>query len=454
MPTITSTGQSGLNVNALVSQLVAAERAPLDAKIIRAEAKATTEFTAIAQLKGAMSSLQGALAGLKKPDDFLVRKTTISAEGFFTASATAKAAAGSYEIEVRQLAKAAQLGSAAVVGGATATVGTGTLTIAMGSSSIAVTLATGANTLADLRDAINAAPGNPGINAALVTDISGAHLVLSGTKTGVANDLRVTASGGDGGLARFTYDLPATTTMTPLVPAQDAIVFVSGYEIHDSDNTVEDAIEGVALKLAKSETGTTTTLNVALDSSGIRDKAAKFVSSYNVLASQISKLQSYDAEKKLAGPLLGDSMLRGFESQLRRIVSDDVTGITRPIFTTLASVGITSNVDGTLRLDSTKFDAAIARDSTAASNLFASENGLSVKLSKLLTDKLADGAELAVRDTRMASRRKDIEKQKEKLELRIEQIDARYKKQFNSLDSLLTQLQSTSSYLAQQLAAL
>jgi flagellar hook-associated protein 2 len=454
MPTITSSGVgSGLNVSSLVSQLVAAERAPYDARISRADTRLTTEFTALAQLKGAMSSLQGTVSTLKKADDFLVRKATLSDSDHFAATTTSAAAPGNYDVEVRALAKVAQLGSAAVVGGASASVGTGTLTIAMGASSFSVTLATGADTLADLRDAINDADDNPGVNAALVTDVDGTHLVLSGTATGAANTLRITTTGGSGGLTQFVHDPPTTTTnMRVLSTAQDAQLFVAGYEIHDADNTIDGAIEGVTLTLKKAETGVTTSLAVEIDGSAIRDRANSFVNSYNVLANQISKLRSYNPETKVAGPLLGDSMLRGLESQLRRMLSEPVAGATEP-YTSLASVGITTTVAGTLTLDATRFDAAMAKDPTAVSKLFTTaDSGLAVRMHAFLTAKLDTGSDLATRDARITSNRKALGKQQEALEARMTQIQARYLKQFNALDSLLTQMQSTSTYLSQQLS--
>lgn len=453
MATITSSGMT-LNVNQLVSQLVAAERAPYDTRITRAEAKVTTEFTALAQLKGSMSSLESALNGLKTPTDFQLRKATLSSTDYFDATADNDAAPGNYQVEVRQLASSAQIGSAAIAGGATAVAGTGTLNIALGTTSFDVTLTSPANTLADLRDAINASPYNPGVSAALITDVTGTHLVLGSSLTGVANDLRVTATGGDADLARFVHDPPNGSAMTVLTEARDAIVFVSGYEIRDPDNTIEGAIEGVRLTLKQAETGAMTSMSIAVDNAGIREKAQKFVTAYNVVANQISKLRSYNPETRAAGPLLGDAMLRGLETQMRRILADPVSGLGDSAYNTLASLGITTNTDGTLALDATRFDAVIARDPGAAGRLFGSENGVAVRLGEFLDQKLAADAELAARDARISARRKEIDQQKQNLETRVAALQARYLKQFSALDAMLTQMQSTSSYLAQQLASI
>jgi len=453
MATITSSGVT-LDVSGLVTRLVAAERAPYDARIAKAESKLTTEVSALAQLKGAMSSLQGALGTLKTAGEFQVRKVTLQDDEHFVAAATADAAPGSYSVEVRQLAKAAQLGSAAIAGGATALSGTGVLNISLGAASFNVTLTDTASTLADLRDAINDAEGNPGVSAALVTDINGTHLVLGSTLTGASNALRVTTSGGNGDLARFVYDPPTTANMTELSPAQDSIVVVSGYEIHDADLEIGGAIEGVTLSLKQAEPGTTTSMGISIDSAGIRDKVGRFVSAYNVLANQIAKLRAYNPDTKVAGPLLGDAMLRGIEAQLNRLVSDPVSGLGASPYNTLASLGITRDAAGALKLDNTRFDAAIANEPGAASRLFTAESGIALRMGSYLDARLADTGELAARDVTMKARGKDIDSQKQALEARMTAFQARYLKQFNALDSLLTQMQTTSSYLTQQLSNL
>lgn len=454
MATLTTSGVgSGLDVNSLVSQLVAAERAPYDTRNTRAETRLTSQITALGQLKGSLSAFQSTLGGLKDADTFLARKATLSDDTHLAVTAGATAAPGSYSVEVRQLASAAQLGSNAVAGGATGVVGTGTLTISMGSTSFDVTLTGAANTLSDLRNAINSSPWNPGVSAALVTDLTGTHLVLGGNATGAANGIRITTSGGDGGLAQFVHDPPTTTgNMRVISPAQDAIVMVSGFEIHSADNSIDSAIEGVTLDLKKAEPGVTTSLAVAVDGGGIRDKANSFVTAFNNLANQISKLRSYNAETKAAGPMLGDSLLLNLESRLRSMVTSPVEGATGT-FNSLSSIGITTTATGTLSLDSAKFDAALARDPAAVSRLFtADKTGLAVKLDGFIKDRLADGGEIAARDASIAAKRKEITSAKADVDARMALVQARYLKQFNALDGLLSQMQSTATYLTKQLS--
>ena len=231
--------------------------------------------------------------------------------------------------------------------------GTGTLTISVGDSSFSIEVAEGGNSLANIRDAINKSAANKGVQASLLTDVEGTHLVLTSTKTGADHALTVTASGGNGGLEQSRDNMEVRSE------AQDAIVFVSGYEIHSASNTVSNAIEGVTLTLkAPTEEGSTVLLGVDRDDAAIQDAAKKFVDAYNSLAGTIKSLSRYDVATEAAGTLLGDAMLRNIESQVRKLISSPVSGVNGN-YTTLASLGITTQADGKLKLDTVRFNAAL-----------------------------------------------------------------------------------------------
>lgn len=455
MATISSSGiGSGLDINSLVSQLVAAERAAPDKRISREDASLTTEFTALAALKGAMAGFQSALGALKTPASLDLRKATVADESAFTASVTSEAAAGSYDVEVVQLASAARIGSAVYAAGPDTVVGTGTLNISVGGRSFSVALTTDNDTLAQIRDSINAARDNPGVRATLIRNTAGtgSYLVLSGTATGAANGITVSATGADAGLTQLVTDL---NTADPArdVAAQDAIVFVSGYEIHSATNTVSGAVDGVTLSLKKAAEGTLVRLDVARDDSAVQRKVESFVAAYNTLQQQMATLSRYDPSTKSAGPMLGDSMLRGLDSQIRRLLTERVPGVTGS-YTTLSSLGIRTTATGTLQLNAADFQTALAADPAAVGSVFASQSGVAVRLADMIDSKLSSGGEMAARDARIAARRRELADQKDALDARMEVIQSRYMKQFTALDTMLSQLQSTSSYLTQQLSGL
>jgi flagellar hook-associated protein 2 len=440
MATISSTGiGSGLDIDSLVSKLVTAERSAGQTRIDTKKGKLTEQFSAMAQLMGGMSAFQSSLNSLVSAGSFTSRKVSVSDEKAFTAKAGSSAAAGSYDVQVEQLAKASQLGSEPFALASTP-VGTGTLTISVGESSFSIVVGEGGNSVSNIRDAINKSAANKGVQASLLTDVEGTHLVLTSTKTGEDHALTVTASGGNGGLEQLE-------TMEVRSEAQDAIVFVSGYEIHSASNTVSNAIEGVTLTLkAPTAEGSTVLLGVERDDAAIQDAAKKFVDSYNSLAGTIKSLSRYDAATEAAGALLGDAMLRNIDSQVRKLISTPVAGVNGN-YTTLASLGITTQTDGKLNLDTVRFNAALAANPGAVSDIFTSSNGVAVKLANFMGSKTSVTGELTVRSSNITDTLVDLKDQQDALDARMKIIEQRYFKQFNALDTLLGQMNTTATSL-------
>jgi flagellar hook-associated protein 2 len=311
-------------------------------------------------------------------------------------------------------------------------------------------------TLDDVRNAINSAADNTGVQATLLNTAGGSRLVLTANANGAGSAIKIVASGGDGGLAKLTYDplsppVPPAPGMTQLQPAQNAQIRVASFDIESDTNVFENAIDGVTITAVAESEGETVALDVAFDKGSVQDRIQKFVTEYNSMQAQLSKLGSYDAETKAAGPLLGDSLLRAIDSETRRALSNPVTGISGT-YTTLASVGITTTATGALQVDSAKLAKALDADPQGVAELFGSENGVAARLYSQLDNRLKTAGDIDGRNTQLKSELKDIDRDKEAFNLRMEQVEARYRKQFTALDTLLSQMQSTSSYLASQLA--
>ncbi len=271
----------------------------------------------------------------------------------FTATSSGKAATGSYDLKVIALAKAQQLASGPIAGGATGVVGTGKPTFTYGDKTFDVTIDSTNNTLGNIRDAINKASGNTGVQATILNESGGSRLVLTSAQTGAANTIKVAVTGGDGGLAQLAYDGVAPSSVTQLQPAQDAHIKISDqYDHYSASNVVTGLVDDVTLTL-KSTSDDPVTLSVGEDTAALKQKVTAFVNAYNSLYPSFSKLRAYDPNTKAAGPMLGDALLRGIESKIGLDLSNPVDGVTGD-FKTLASLGITRQTDGTLRLDSAK----------------------------------------------------------------------------------------------------
>jgi len=449
---IGAVGGSQIDVNSLASQLVAAERAPLDAQIERTATKVTTQISAVGTLMGALSSSRAALSSLKTVDVFSTRQATSAAPEVFTATATAAAMPGSYDIEVEQLAQAHQVASRAFAGGSTEVIGTGTLTLSLGTQDFTVAIDDANSTLAGIRDAINGATGNPGVRATLIQGTEGARLVLTSASTGEASDIEVAQSGGNGGLSVLAYTAAAPNSYTELAAAQDAIVRVATFETRSATNTVTGVIDGVTLDLLAGSEGETVALTVGYDSAAVTTRINSFVTAYNALEAQVSRLGSYDSATQTAGAMLGDSLLTGIENQLRRTLSSPVAG--GGAYQTLASIGITTQMDGSLMLDEAKLQAALGSGFDSVAALFGSEDGVAAKLFSQVDERLKSGGAVDTRSKNLIEQQRDLAERQDAIDTRMQVALQRYIRQFTALDTLLSSLQTTSSYLTQQLEQL
>ena len=446
----TGVGGSVIDVHSLVGQLVAADRAPYDQRIQTATTKVTTQISALGTLKGALSDFQTALDKLKSAGLATVRSATTSQDAGFTATAAGKASPGSYSIEVTKLAQAQQLASGPFIEGPTASVGTGSLTLSMAGNSFTVDIDSAHSTPQDIRDAINDASDNPGIEATLINSTDGSRLVLTASTTGAGSAINVA---GTGALTGLSYSAAAPGTYTVLAPAQDAAVKIAGFPVSSTTNKISDAIDGVTLNLTAASPGDPQTLTIANDTKAVASEVQAFVTAYNALETQVARLRSYDATTQTAGPMLGDMLLTGIEGQIRRTLSSAVQGLAGP-YQTLSSIGITTQADGTLAVDATKLQTALDADFNTVSNLFSGPDGVATRLDSQISDALGAGGSIDTRGKTLVRQQSDITDQQTKLDARMTKLQQTYLQQFTALDTLLSSLQTTSAYLSQQIANL
>ncbi len=452
---ISATGiGSGLDVTGIVDQLVAAERAPVGNRLAANAARANEELSAIGKLKASLAKFRDALSTLSDPGEFQQRTVSIETEGIFTATTTSAAVPGFYDIEVTSLARRHKLASQAFADTVTP-IGTGTLAITAGAQSIDIEILDGENTLSDIRTAINDAEDNPGIVATIVNAEDGAHLVVTSTETGASQEISIAASGGDGGLAVFDWDaVSGTGAMNEIQAGADAQLNVDGFAITSADNAISGAIEGVTLNLVDTDPGSTIRMSIGLDASAAEKSVDKFVDAYNEVIGTISELTAYDIENQIAGPLLGDVATRGIKSSLRRELTAVVPDL-GATFSTLAEIGVTTTASGTIELDSEKLSVAIAGDFDAVGRLFgATDTGIAVRMDTILETILGDDGRLETREEALQERLDRIDDQNSVLDRRMEAVRERLRRQFDAMDRLVAQLNSTSSFLTQQLANL
>lgn len=462
---------SGIDIDSIVKSMVAAERAPKEAQLANLEKKTTTQITAIGALKSAISEFQTALGGLNKPELFQARSATSSKADQVAVTASTKAGAGSYQVEVKSLATSSKVALQPFPNTAeapAATFGGGTLTFKVGEKSLEVTVDEGNNTLAGIRDAINAGGKDMGLTATIVTDDAGARLVLSSSRTGAGEDITVDGKTTDDGLGSLSLEeLNFDGTIVEPDPsdeaamkayregpmtlsaAQSAQISVDGLLITSKTNKIEGAIEGVTLDLkAKTAANEPLTINVAEDKAGVKKQVQSFVDAYNKLIGVINaqtKVTSVgDGKTPVTGALVGDATARTLLGTIRNeLVNVQGDGALRA----LSDIGITTQKDGTLGIDSAKLDKAMADNFTDLPGLFTGEKGLASRLDAKLKPYTETGGILEQRNKVMTETISGIDKQREDLNRRVTSLQERLFKQFNAMDLLVGQLANTSSSL-------
>ncbi|MGN6388873.1 MAG: flagellar filament capping protein FliD [Burkholderiaceae bacterium] len=381
---------SNLDVNGIVTKLMQVESQPLNLLATK-EASYQAKLSAYGSLSGALGSFQNALASLNNPSTFNSLIATPADASIFTASADATAVAGSYNVNVTQLAQAQTLATAgaasssATIGAGTATTLTfqfgtisgGTLTdgVYAGASfaqdanqpSGTVTIDNTNNSLQGIRDAINKA--GIGVTATIVSDggTTPYHLVLTSNKTGATSSLKISVQGDAAIGALLSQDPAGTQNLTQTSAGQNTALTINGIAITSATTTVTGAIQGVTLNVAK--TGSTT-VSVARNTSAVQAGINGLVKAYNDLNTTIKNLTGYNADTKQGGPLLGDSAAQAVQNRIRGLLASAVTG-TSGSLKTLSQIGLSFQKDGTLTLDSTKLQSALANAPGDVAALFS-----------------------------------------------------------------------------------
>ena len=352
---------SGLDIRALVTDLANAAKAPKETLLANREAANQAKVSGLAQVSAAIDSFAAALSSLIAGGS-LFSQPSVSDPSVFTASTLAGSRIGglSASVEVRRLAQA-QTSVSDYLTAATDPVGEGVLTIVTGATSVDVTVTAANDNLNGLARAINDA--HAGVTASVVTDSNGARLVVKG-KTGGANAFTLSVPGGTtSGLERF-----ASAAMTTPLAAQDAIVRLDGVEVTRETNSFKDLIAGVQIDLKSAKPDVPVSVGVTRPTAAISQGVQDFVTAYNELMTMIAG-QTRAGSGDEAGALRGDLAVRELQRQLAQLP-------TRTLSTpgegphTLAEIGVRTNRDGTLGVDSGRLAAVLASDPDGVEALF------------------------------------------------------------------------------------
>jgi flagellar hook-associated protein 2 len=365
-----SNAGNGIDVQSTVNQLMTVERQP-ETQMKNEQATLSTQASAIGTINNALSTLQNSVQTLTNFSGNLgARAVTSSNSSLVTATADGTATLANHQVTVNNLATTSSFFTNTLAN-SSAAVGQGAFDIQInGSKTATITVGSTNNSLDGVAAAINAA--NAGVTASVITDTRGARLSILSSTTGAAGQISV---------ANNTTGL----TFSQAVAGQDASLTVDGISLNSSSNTVTGVIPGVTLNLQGANSSSPVSIGITPDTTQASSAIQSFVTNYNTAIQLVNAQFVYDQTTNFSQPLSGDSTLMVVQQQLYSAI-----GYTTPAsnngISSLSSLGITVNNDGTLSVDSTKLNNALSTQNADVQNFFqAAKTGFAQTLNNTLT---------------------------------------------------------------------
>ena len=359
---------SNLDTGGIIDNLVALQRAPINI----VEAKRSIEeskLLSFQDLKGRLQTFKGIVNTLNTDSEFLSTQglfsnnNSLDSNSVVSLSTSSQASSGTFSLTVNNLARESKLVSEGFASTASS-LDQGTLNLGVGASSVTITIDSTNNTLDGLRLAIN----NSGLNvkASFINDGSSTNpvrLAISGTKSGVDNDVTIGISGflfGAGSINLVNF----TETQT----AQNANFVLDGVAITKSGNVISDVIDGTILTLESAGSGTVT---LSSDTETIKDNIQNYVDGFNELMIHLNDLLSLNTDTGETSVLFANFTVQNLQQTLRESISNRVVGVSGD-FNYLSQIGIRTNSDGTISIDDGDLSDALAQGVGNVSDLFSS----------------------------------------------------------------------------------
>lgn len=460
----------GIDVSSLVTSLVSATKTPqanaLNTQVTTNDAR----ISALASAKSSLTTFSTALTELLKSSDYSGQpassNTNIVAVSLPT-DATGAPSGLPASIEVKSLATAQVLQSGTIAGGtAKSLVGGGTLTLSVGSGSDAksfdITMS-GTNTLTDLATQINGK--NAGVTASVVTDSSGARLVLKG-QTGKDSTFTLSASAAStDDMKRFTFDGDTSNTANGLTRSQqaaDAQVSIDNVAMTFSTNTLTTAIPNLRIDLNSASPGTVVTLATDQPTKTMSELVQDFVSTYNTMKTALNtatKISTGSDGSTTAGSLSGDSGVRDMVNKLSGLTST-VLSADGP-YHTLADIGVKTNRDGTLAVDDKRLAQVLSDNPEAVTQMLNptkstdANPGIAGALGKVVTYLTADSATqtgpLTASANTYSALKDRLQDQLDTLDRKMDDYETQLTATYTAMQTQLTNLKAQQTYLKQQI---
>ncbi len=187
------------------------------------------------------------------------------------------------------------------------------------------------------------------------------------------------------------------------------------------------------------------------------DLVSQMVDAFNTLKSALntSMRTSDGTSTSSSGLLSNDAGARTMSNNLAQLV----TTVLNPDgkYQTLSSIGVSTNRDGTLALDTVRLQAALADDPAGVTQMLNPTTrddthvGVDGALSKIVTNLEADSGPLSASNNTYTNLVKSLNKQLDDTNTQKTSYSDRLTTSFTSMQTMLLQLKSTQSYLQQQI---
>ncbi len=416
----------GLNVQQTVATLVAAAQAT-EQPLLDQQKLLSSQQSALNNINNLLNTLQTAVQALQDPVGALAATSAASSDAsVLTAATTTGATVGTHSVTVNSLATTSSYDTNALASDST-TFATGQFTIQVGSGSpVTVTVDSTNNTLSGLASYINSQ--NYGVTASVITDANGSRLALVSNTSGAPGDLVI--SGNTTGL---TFNKTAT--------GSNASLTVDGVSINSTSNIVSGVIPDVTLSL----TGTSAnpvTFTIAPDAARVSDAINNFVSAYNAVIQAINSQLTYTQGASQQPPLIADAGLAQVQQELYNDINYTITGNNG--ITSLASLGVMLQSDGTLSVDSSTLNAVINGNSSAVQNFFQQAgtlNGYAINFGNDLLNLTNPGAgPLYIELQGIAQNQQSLQNDINDFQARLDQQQQLWLKEYAQVNSTLQTL--------------
>lgn len=280
------------------------------------------------------------------------------------------------------------------------------------------------------------------VTAGILSESSGSlrhHLTLLSGTTGKQGEITIDGSG-------------IGLSFTELAAARDAVIQVGSGNgsilLGSSSNRFEDVIDGIDLTVQGSSTDPvtiSTTSTVTSAASAIQ----AFVDQFNRLRDKLDTYTAFDSTTNTKGTLFGSSETLRIESDLTRVINDQIFGVGE--VGSLAELGVSIDEFGKLAFDRTKLEDRYAEDPESVTNFFANEDRGFAKKVDDIVETLAGANNDSLLLTRFVTLTSQVEDFQERVTFLTERLDRSRESllnEFYRLESLIAKIQANQTAIS------